>query len=290
MKVLHAAIELHEDCFVAQSVGVSGKCRSMTVDFIPFANLDGISIAVVVAVYFLAFFIRGIMGFGSALPAVLGSAWVLPPHDAVLIALLTAVFAQVQLLPQGFREANWKIAKPALAGSIVSVIIGVWIFASLSAAWLTIVLGMVLTVAVLTDMTRLAERLAEKLRLDGFAAAFSLAALAGLIAGVAGAGSQYFLSFYIRWVAPSPREFRATNIVISGFMVLWRAVVTLAAGLITIKVTAEAVLVMPAAYAGAWGGRKLAGRLAPERYFGLFRWFLLIAAAALIWKGTAALS
>ncbi len=262
----------------------------MTVDFIPFANLDGISIAVVVAVYFFAFFIRGIIGFGSALPAVLVSAWILPPHDAVLLALLTSVFAQVQLLPQGYREANWKIAKPMLAGTIVSIIVGVWIFASLSAAWLTIVLGLVLSAAVLADMVRLAERLAEKLRLDGVAVAFWLAALAGLIAGVAGAGAQYFISFYIRWAAPTPREFRATNIVISGFMALWRAVVTLAAGLITIKLTVEAMLIMPAAYAGAWGGRKLAGRLSPERYFGLFRWFLLIAAAALIWKGTAALN
>lgn len=262
----------------------------MTIDLIPFAHLDGISIAVVVAVYFLAFFIRGIIGFGSALPAVLGSAWVLPPHDAVLLALLTSVFAQVQLLPQGFREANWKIAKPMLAGTFVSVIIGVWIFASLSAAWLTIVLGIALSAAVLADMARLAERLAKRLRLDGVGVAFSLAALAGLIAGVAGAGSQYFLSFYIRWAAPTPREFRATNVIISGLMTLWRAVVTLAAGLITLKLTVEAVLVMPAAYAGAWGGEKLAGRLSPERYFGLFRWFLLIAAAALIWKGTAGLN
>ena len=262
----------------------------MTVDFIPFANLDGISIAAVAAVYFLAFFIRGVIGFGSAMPAVLGSAWILPPHDAVLLALLTSVFAQVQLLPQGFQEANWKIAKPMLAGTIVSVLIGVWIFASLKAAWLTIVLGMVISAAVLTDMARLAEHLAKMLRLDGAAVAFSLATLAGLIAGVAGAGSNYFLSFYIRWAAPTPRVFRATNIVISGFMTLWRAAVTLAAGLITIKLTVEAVLVMPVVYAGAWGGRKLAGRLSAERYFGLFRWILLIAAVALIWKGMAALT
>ncbi len=255
----------------------------------PFANLDGMSIALVVAVYFFAFFIRGIIGFGSALPAVLGSAWVLPPHDAVLLALLTSVFAQVQLLPQGFREANWKISRPMLAGTIVSVVIGVWIFASLSAAWLTIVLGIVLSAAVLADMARVVERLATRMRLDGFGVAFWLAALAGLIAGVAGAGSQYFLSFYIRWAAPSPREFRATNIVISGLATFWRALVTLAAGLISIKLTLEALLVMPAAYAGAWGGEKLAGRLSAERYFGFFRWFLLVAAIALIWKGTAEL-
>ncbi len=260
----------------------------MTLDSNPFANLDGIAIAIVFAIYFVAFFIRGILGFGSAMPAVLGTAWILPPHDAVLLALLTSVFAQVQLLPQGFHDANWKVAKPILAGTIVSVVIGVWIFVSLSTAWLTIVLGLVLSVAVLTDMARLAERSASRLRLDGFAMAFSLATLAGLISGVAGAGSNYFLSFYIRWAAPTPREFRATNIVMSGFMNLWRALVTLVAGLITIKLTVEALLVMPAVYAGVWIGRRLTGRLSPERYFVLYRWLLFIAATALIWKGTAA--
>ena len=262
----------------------------MSFDFIPFANLDSLSVVAVFAIYFCAFFIRGILGFGSAMPAILGSAWVLPPHDAVLLALLTSVFAQVQLLPQGFRDANWKIAKPILAGSLVSTVIGVWIFVSLSTAWLTIVLGLVLSVAVMTDMARFAERLASKLRLDGVAFAFSLATLAGLISGVAGAGSNYFLSFYVRWAAPTPREFRATNIVISGFMNFWRAMVTLVAALITIKLTVEALLVMPAVYAGVWAGRKLTGRLSAERYFGLFRWLLLIAAAALIWKGVATLN
>lgn len=261
----------------------------MTFDFVPFSNLDGISIVVVLVIYFFAFFIRGILGFGSAMPAILGSAWVLPPHDAVLLALLTSVFAQIQLLPQGFHDANWKIAKPILAGTLVSTVIGVWIFISLSTAWLTIVLGLVLSVAVLTDMARLAERLASKLRLDGAGFAFSLATLAGLISGVAGAGSNYFLSFYIRWAAPTPRVFRATNIVISGFMNFWRALIALVAGLITIKLTVEALLMMPAVYAGVWGGRILTGRLSAQRYFGLFRWLLLLAAAALIWKGIAAL-
>lgn len=261
----------------------------MTFDYIPFSHLDGISIFFVFAIYFFAFFIRGILGFGSAMPAILGSAWFLPPHDTVLLALLTSVFAQAQLLPQGFRNANWTIAKPVLAGTLVSTIIGVWIFLSLSTPWLTIVLGVVLSIAVLTDMARLAERLASKLRLDGAVFAFSLATLAGLISGVAGAGSNYFLSFYIRWAAPTPLEFRATNIVISGFMNLWRALITLVASLITIKLTVEALLLMPAVYAGVWGGRLLTGRLSAGRYFGLFRWLLLLAAVALIWRGLAAL-
>lgn len=255
----------------------------------PFQDMPGLAVAALVLVYFLSFFIRGTIGFGSAMPAVLGSAWVLPPHDAILIALLTSVFAQVQLLPQGFQDANWRITKPMIAGIVLSTIVGVWIFASLDSAWLTIVLGAVLCLAVLTDMAKLAERAAGRFRLDGVPVAFSIASVAGLVAGIAGAGANYMISFYVRWAAPTPRAFRATNIVLSGVMGLWRAAVTLAAGLITLKLVIESALIMPAVFAGGWAGRKLAGRLSAERYFRLFRLLLLLAAAALIWKGIAAL-
>ena len=82
----------------------------MTIDFIPFADLDGISVSILLLIYFLAFFIRGVLGFGSAMPAVLGSVWVLPAHDAVLLALLTSVFAQIQLLKAGeaVEYASWE--------------------------------------------------------------------------------------------------------------------------------------------------------------------------------------
>jgi len=260
----------------------------MSPDIVPFHDVSPLAIAGLLLVYFLSFLIRGLIGFGSAMPAVLGSAWILPPHDAVLIALLTSVFAQIQLLPQGFRDTDWKITRPLLAGTIISVVLGVWIFARLGAGSLTIALGGCLAFAVLADMARLTERFAGRLPFDHFSVAFTLGALAGLIAGVAGAGSNYFLAFYIRWAAPKPLVFRATNIIVSGFMGLWRAAVTLAIGLITVKLTLEAALIMPAAYAGGWAGRRMMGRLSDRRYFLTFQVLLLLASLGLIWKGLAA--
>ncbi len=261
----------------------------MMLDGSSFDDLSGWTIAVLAFIYFMAFFIRGMIGFGSGMPAVLGSAWILPPHDAVMIALLAGVFSQIQLLPQGFRDTNWKVTWPMIAGMMLSVVIGIGIFASLRAEWLTVVMGGCLSLAVLADMARLAERAAPHLRLDRFSVAFSLAALAGLMAGVAGAGANYFLSFYIRFVAPTPTAFRATNIVVSGAMSLWRAIATGFAGLFTIKLFIAAVLVLPAVYAGGWGGRRLAGRLSAQRYFRLFQMLLLLAAIGLIAKGVIAL-
>lgn len=261
----------------------------MMLDGSSFDGLSGGTIAVLALIYFAAFSIRGIIGFGSGMPAVLGSAWILPPHDAVMIALLASVFAQIQLLPQGFRETNWTVTRPMIAGMLLSVAIGIGIFASLRAEWLTVVMGICLSVAVLADMARLADRVAPHLRLDRFSVAFLLAALAGLMAGVAGAGANYFLSFYIRFVAPTPAAFRATNIVVSGAMSLWRAIVTALAGLFTVKLLIAALLVLPAVYAGGWAGRRLTGRLSARRYFRLFQILLFLASAGLIAKGLIAL-
>ncbi len=260
----------------------------MSPEILPFHDVSPLAVIGLVLVYFLSFLIRGLIGFGSAMPAVLGSAWILPPHEAVLIALLTSVFAQVQLLPQGFRDADWKVTRPLLAGTVVSILLGVWIFASLKAEALTVVLGACLTFAVLADMAQLTKRLATRLPLDHFSVAFALGALAGLIAGIAGAGANYFMSFYIRWAVPKPLPFRATNIIISGVMAFWRAAISLAIGLITIKLTLEAALVMPAAYAGGWAGRRLMGRLSDRRYFLTFQVLLLLASLGLVWKGLGA--
>ena len=261
----------------------------MTDSLIPFSDVSGLAIGAIFVIYFLSFFIRGTLGFGSAMPAVLGGVWFVPPHDAVILALLTSVFAQVQLLPQGFRDTNWRIAKPMIAGTILSIAVGVWIFASLDAAWLTIVLGTCLSLAVIIDIGGLAKRAARRIELGRAPVAFGLATVAGLIAGVAGAGSNYFMSFYLRWTVPTPVAFRATNIMLSGAMTLWRCVVTVFAGLVTVALVVESIVIMPAVFAGNWAGRHVAMRLSAERYFGFFRLLLLLASIALIWKGVAEL-
>ena len=54
-----------------------------------FEGLSAQAIAAVALIYFVAFSIRGVIGFGSGMPAVLFSSWILDPHHAVLLALTT---------------------------------------------------------------------------------------------------------------------------------------------------------------------------------------------------------
>ena len=60
---------------------------------VPFQSLSLPAIALVHVAYLAGFAIRGSFGFGSNLPAVLVTAWVLGPHHAVLLAALVAMVA-----------------------------------------------------------------------------------------------------------------------------------------------------------------------------------------------------
>src|SRR3546814_199530 len=180
------------------------------------------------------------VGFGSVTLAVLFSAWILPPHYAVVLAMAASVYAQVQLLPQGLAKGDWRIAWPVIAGGVVAIAVGVWIFANLEAAWLTVAMGGMLGCTVLVDMLRLPDHLARRLDLRAFRVPFGLSVIGGLVSGMAGGGMIYFLSMYTKWACPTPAAFRATNILISAFSNVWRAVLMLVGGLMALATLVEA--------------------------------------------------
>jgi len=55
-------------------------------------------------------FIRGAFGFGLNMPIVILTTFLLGPHHAVLLALLTTVVAQINLLPSAMKDADWPAA------------------------------------------------------------------------------------------------------------------------------------------------------------------------------------
>src|SRR3546814_14078087 len=124
--------------------------------------------------------------------------------------MAASVYAQVQLLPQGLAKGDWRIAWPVIAGGVVAIAVGVWIFANLQAAWLTVVMGGMLGCTVLADMLRLPDHLARRLDLRAFRVPFSLSVIGGLVSGVAGGGMICFLSTSTQWAVPTTPSVRST--------------------------------------------------------------------------------
>ena len=101
----------------------------------PFENISVWVALALCAIYFVSFALHGLIGFGSSTPAIIGGAWLLPPHDAVLFAVLASLYAQAQLLPKGLKSCDYRIIGPMIAGVVLSMALGIWMFAHLKSEW-----------------------------------------------------------------------------------------------------------------------------------------------------------
>ena len=243
------------------------------------------AIAFVFVAHFVGFFIRGAFGFGSNMPIVLLTTWVLEPHHAILLVVFTAAVSQIHLFPQGFGTADWQVARPLVLGMFVGVAAGTWLFTVLAANWLTLVMGVVITVVVAMDRLRLLERLTQVVDLRARAVTSSLAAISGGIGTVSGGGGLYFLVVYLKLACRTAAALRGTNLILSGFFILIRVLLLVPTGLITLPLLVEAALLTPAVFLGTWTGTRAFHRADAQRFYNALQTLLLLAAIALMVRG-----
>jgi hypothetical protein len=250
-----------------------------------FADLGAGAILFIFGAHFLGFFIRGAFGFGSNMPIVLLTTWVLEPHHAILLVALTSGIAQFHLLPQGVRSADWAIVRPLSLGMLVGVMLGVWVFASLASDWLVVVLALLVAIIVLMDRFRVLDHVGRRIDLRSTRLAAGLAAVSGTVGTVSGGGGLYFLIVYLKLVCRDPLSLRATNVVLSGVFMLVRLALLALTGLFTAEFVFEAATLVPAVFLGTWAGTRLFHATPPARFYDLLQYLLLAAALALLAKG-----
>lgn len=251
----------------------------------PFAGLSPWVVAGVLACHFGGFFIRGAFGFGSNMPIVLLTAWLLGPHHAIVLVVLAATAAQVHLFPQGVKGADWSLVGALIAGVTAGVGFGTWVFDSLPADWLTLILGALVGTIVLMDRLRVVERLSRHVNLRSPAAYVPLSLVSGTVGTVSGGGGIYFLVGFLKFMCPTPGLFRSTNLVLSGLFMAARIFFIALAGYITATAVVEAALLLPVVFLGTWAGSAFFRGASTERFYALLQAVLLLAAAMLVVKG-----
>ena len=255
----------------------------------PFENISVWVALALCAIYFVSFALHGLIGFGSSTPAIIGGAWLLPPHDAVLFAVLASLYAQAQLLPKGLKSCDYRIIGPMIAGVVLSMALGIWMFAHLKAEWLTLVIGAALILAVWAEKLQIAEKILARVDLHNFFVPFTVTSITGIFAGVAGVGTIFLVAIYVRWATPSLAIFRSTQLVFSGFSGIWRAIVVIAAGLISTQLFIDSLVLIPMIYLGAWAGLKIGDVIDGKHYGTIIHIVLVLAAISLVWKGVRAI-
>lgn len=253
----------------------------------PFADIPLWAVIGVFASHFLGFFIRGTLGFGSNMPIVLLTTWLLGPHHAILLVVLTAFVAQIHLFPQGLGKADWDVTRPLIIGMLAGIAIGTGLFTVLAADWLTLILGLLVTSIVLIDRFNVLHWLGGSVNIRSRLMTSSMAATSGLVGTVSGGGGIYFLVGYLKLVCPTPHTLRGTNLVVSGIFMFGRVLFLAIAGLVTTKLLVEAVLLLPVVFLGTWTGTRYFHASSPERFYTTLQMILLCAAVALIAKGIA---
>ncbi len=252
---------------------------------VPFAAIAPWMIGCVFAMHFLGFFIRGAFGFGSNMPIVLITTWILGPHHAILLVLLATVAAQVHLLPQGFKDADWQVARSLAAGMVIGITLGTWAFTVLAADWLTLVMGLLIVTVVATDGLKLLQRLSRTIDLRSRRVASTLAITSGAVGSLSGGGAFYFLVVYLRLACATPKALRATNVVLSAVFIFSRLALLTYYGLFTPKLLIETALLLPVVFLGTWTGTRFFHAASPQRFYLALQALLFAAALALIGKG-----
>ncbi len=257
----------------------------MPFDLAPFSGVPAWAVLCVLGAHFLGFFIRGAFGFGSNMPIILLTTWLIGPHHAVVLVVVTASAAQVHLLPQGFKAADWPVTRPLMAGMLFGVTVGTWVFTKLAADWLILFMGGLITFVVLMDRLRVFERLPAVIDPRSRGVSMFLALVSGLVGTISGGGGLYFLVVYLKLACRTAAGLRGTSIILSGIFILLRLGLLVLAGFVTWDVAAEAALLMPAVLFGTWAGTKSFHAIDSRRFYTALQFVLLAAAIALLAKG-----
>lgn len=260
----------------------------MTVFDVPV--FDGLATAQILAlglVFAASFFVKGVFGYGAVPLLIVAGSFVVEPHHAVVLAAVSNVLTHLQYLPSGFREGRTRLAGQLALFILPMIVIGVWIFSRIGGDSLNMFAGAVILASIAFDSFGWLDRIAPFVRRNVRVVGPAFGMLAGLISGMIGAGSISFISLYIKVLVPDRAAFRATIILVTGAILVWRIFILSLSGMVTHGIVAEALLLLPGALLAGVVGARVSRRLSDRSFFAAYRAVLAFGAAAMILRGAA---
>jgi uncharacterized membrane protein YfcA len=251
----------------------------------PFDGLSPWQVAALALIYLGSFFVKGIFGFGAVPLLIVAGSFVVEPHHAVVLAGVTNLMTHLNYMPDGWRNGQRALVGRMIIYLVPSIAVGVAVFSFLGGGSLSILAGLIILGSVLVDAFRLLDPLAPMVRRQARIVGPVFGMISGFISGLVGAGSIAFVGLYIRMFAPDKAGFRATIILVTAVILTWRAVVLVFAGLITMALALEALILLPGSLLAGVLGARLSKRLSDEGFFTAYRVVLCAGATLMIWRG-----
>ncbi len=222
-------------------------------------------------VVFLAFYVRATIGFGSGLISVSLLSLVFPIKEVVPVVLILDLVGSVLLGAYDFSHIKFGELTWLFPGSIIGLIVGTFILADTNAQNVTRFLGVFIISYVIYATTFKPEKLPIIRKFW----AFPLGMLAGIIGSLYGGGGPPLVA-YLQLRRVEKRAFRATFQVIALLDNILRVFTYLSVGLLNIKLFEIAVILIPFAGIGLFGGNKLHLKISNELFLRLTLSFLFL--------------
>lgn len=246
------------------------------------AGLTLFQLGWVAAGLFLAFVVRGMSGFGAGLIAVPLLAFVIPLQIAVPLSSLLIFVLFIALLIRDRKAVVWSELKLLVPPTIIGVLAGLWLFASLDNRVLVLMLGGFLVLYAIymlaVSMLGLPElRCSQRWAVPvGFSGSF--------FDTLFGGGGGTLVVIYINARGIGRVEFRATVAALWFFEMIARIGGYAWAGFYDSSILLLFVLLLPLVWAGTVVGERLGNRVGAQTFARLLAVMLLASGISLLAK------
>lgn len=239
-------------------------------------ELTPVSLALCAGFVLLAYFIRGIAGFGSGLIAIPLLALVLPLPLVVPAVALTDYLASASQGIVDRRAILWRSVWPLLPFMLGGVLVALYLLQRLDPGILTQALGVFVIAYALYTLADLHPGRIRHARLCA-----PLGGLGGLIGTLFGTGGPVYVAYLQLW-GPNKTQFRATAATLFLIEGSTRITGYLASGLVTWKGLVLVVGVVPLVALGLYAGHHVHINLSETLFRRLVGLLLLISGLALV--------
>lgn len=232
----------------------------------------------VMAVIFLATFIRSAFGFGEALVAVPLLALIMPIDVAAPVAVLVSITVASAAIAQDWRHVHFRSAGLLFASTCAGIPIGLWLLTAVPEQGVKSVLGVVI---ITFSAFFLLNKSSATLKMERTAPIFGF--VAGILGGAYGMNGPPLVAYGTlrRW---SPQQFRAT---LQGYFLPASIVVMFGywlAGLWVTSVTRYYLITLPVVVIAIFAGRAVNRRFQVDTFITCVHLGLVVVGAALLWQ------
>ncbi|WP_309498366.1 sulfite exporter TauE/SafE family protein [Sulfurovum sp.] len=230
----------------------------------------------VMAVVFLATFIRSAFGFGEALVAVPLLALIMPIEIAAPVAVLVSITVSLVAVAQDWRHVHFRSAGLLFVSTCLGIPIGLWLLSAVPESAVKTVLAIVI---IAFSAFFLLNKSQVALKSDKLAPVFGF--VAGILGGAYGMNAPPLVAFGTlrRW---PPQQFRAT---LQGYFLPASIVVMIgywATGLWVSSVTRYYLLTLPIVVIAIFTGRAVSKRFNSHTFVVYVHCGLIVVGAALL--------